>query len=32
MTAPHAEVVARKAHLIAMNMKRVLASHTNAPA
>jgi len=30
MPAPHAEVVARKANLIAMNMKRVLASHTNA--
>ncbi len=32
MTAPHAEVVAQKANLIAMNMKRVLASQTNAPA
>jgi len=32
MTAPHAEVVAQKANLIAMNMKRVLALPTNAPA
>lgn len=29
MTVPHAEVVAQKANLVAMNMKRVLASKTN---
>jgi hemoglobin len=32
MTAPHAEVVIQKANFIALNMKRVLASKTNAPA
>jgi len=32
MTAPQAEVVAQKATLIAMNMKRVLAYQTNTPA
>jgi hemoglobin len=32
MTASHAEVVIQKANFIALNMKRVLASKTNAPA
>jgi hemoglobin len=32
MTAPHAEVVIQKANFIALNMKRVLASQTSAPA
>ena len=32
MTAPHAEIVAQKANLTAINMKRVLASQTNTPA
>jgi hemoglobin len=32
MTAPHAEVVIQKANFIALNLKRVLASQTNAPA
>lgn len=31
MTAPHAEIVVQKANLIAVNMKRVLASRTGEP-